>query len=43
MQIDVVGQYNEVLTALRDASHASRIAEEVQSRLTEVEAKIAHL
>jgi hypothetical protein len=42
-QIDVVWQYNEVLTALRDASHASRIAEEVQSRLTEVEAKIAHL
>ncbi len=42
-QIDVVGQYNEVLTALGDASHASRIAEEVRSRLTEVEAKIAHL
>jgi hypothetical protein len=42
-QIDVVGQYNEVLTALQDASHASRLAEEVSSRLTEVENKIAHM
>lgn len=42
-QIDVVGQYNEVLTALQDASHASRLAEEVSSRLTEVENKISHM
>ena len=43
IQIDVVGQYNEVLTALRDASHAFRIAEEVSARLTEAERRIAHL
>jgi len=42
-QIDVVGQYNEVLTALQDASHAFRLAEEVSSRLTDVENKIAHM
>lgn len=42
-QIDVVGQYNEVLTALRDASHAFRIAEEVRTRLNEVEQRIAHI
>ncbi|MGF9695279.1 hypothetical protein AAIH46_20845 [Rhizobium sp. 0TCS1.26] len=42
-QIDIVGQYNDVLTALRDASHAFRLAEEVNLRLAVVERRIAHL
>ncbi|MCD2180127.1 hypothetical protein [Rhizobium sp. C1] len=43
MQIEVVSQYNEVLTALRDASYASRIADGMDARLAEVERRIAHL
>lgn len=40
-QIEVVGQYNEVLTALQDASNAFRIAEEVNTRLVVVEGKLS--
>ncbi len=43
MQIEVVSQYNEVLTAVRDASYASRIADGMDARLAEVERRIAHL
>ncbi len=43
MQIEVVSQYNEVLTALRDASYASRVADGMDARLAEVERRIAHL
>ncbi|QLF69680.1 hypothetical protein FE840_009055 [Peteryoungia desertarenae] len=41
-QIDVVGQYNEVLTALQDASQAFRVAQDLESRLTVIETKLAH-
>jgi uncharacterized phage infection (PIP) family protein YhgE len=40
-QIEVVGQYNEVLTALQDASNAMRIAEDVNTRLITVESKLS--
>ncbi|MDH4413305.1 MAG: hypothetical protein QE484_08370 [Rhizobium sp.] len=40
-QIEVVGQYNEVLTALQDASNAFRIAEDVNTRLIVVESKLS--
>lgn len=42
-QIEVVGQYNDVLTALRDASQAFRLAEEVKGGLAEIEKRIARL
>ncbi|MDM9628119.1 hypothetical protein QTL95_19690 [Rhizobium sp. S152] len=42
-QIDLAGQYNDVLTALRDSAHASRSADELGARLADVENKIAHL
>jgi uncharacterized phage infection (PIP) family protein YhgE len=40
-QIEVVGQYNDVLNALQDASNAFRIAEDVNTRLLAVEAKLS--
>ena len=40
-QIEVVGQYNDVLTALQDASNAFRIAEDVDARLSAVERKLS--
>ncbi|MFN4206103.1 MAG: hypothetical protein ACK4HG_06885 [Agrobacterium albertimagni] len=40
-QIEVVGQYNEVLTALQDASNAMRIADDLNTRLITVESKLS--
>ncbi|MFN3364134.1 hypothetical protein D4A92_12410 [Rhizobium rosettiformans] len=40
-QIEVVGQYNEVLTALQDAANAMRIAEDLNTRLIAVESKLS--
>lgn len=40
-QIEVVGQYNEVLTALQDAANAMRIAEDLNTHLIAVESKLS--
>lgn len=40
-QIEVVGQYNKVLTALQDAANAMRIAEDLNTRLIAVESKLS--
>jgi len=39
-QIDLAGQYNDILTALQNSSHALRLSEENSARIDELERRL---